>query len=237
MISRFTSTATGPSLKPSRSTKPPTERPSGTSVATPLTVISIGGETSIGGVKLPPFVRPSALARFLGIHARTLHAWMRQGRLASIRSPGGHMRLRLPDVRAFCEREGFPIPPFVSPPLRRVVVAGVSESASRAVGRALKTAAIQLEVFDSAYDGIVAASSKPTDLLVMGAPSSHFDAAAAIRAVKAGPTGGATRIVTLGASTRAGAEGHVAAGAVRALLRSGERDLPGVVRELLALGG
>src|SRR5271166_6741424 len=112
-------------------TSPVTVRPSGTSVVTPLTVISIGSMTTIAPVTLPPLVKPSALARFWGINVKTLHGWIQQGRLAALRSPGGHVRLRVADVRAFCEREGLAVPPFVAPALRRTVVAGASEAAAR----------------------------------------------------------------------------------------------------------
>jgi excisionase family DNA binding protein len=200
-----------------------------------LTVISIADETTIPPVMPPPLVKPSALARFWGIHTKTLHGWIQQGRLAALRSPGNHVRVRIADVRAFCEREGLPVPPFVAPALRKTVVAGTSEAASRAVARALKGAPVGLEVFQSPYEGVVAAASTPTDLLVMGASLARFDAAAAIRALKASPAGAKVLVVVVGVGTRAGSTLLESAGAARALGRSSERDLPTVVRELLSL--
>src|SRR5580704_7568486 len=155
----------------------------------PFTVISIAGITTIGRVTPPPLVRPSALARFWGIHTKTLHGWIQQGRLAALRSPGNHLRLRVADVRAFCEREGLAIPPFVAPVITRVVVAGAPEPTSRALTRAVKGASVGVEVYASPYDGIVAAASGPTRLLVLGVSHARFDAAAAIRALKASPAG------------------------------------------------
>lgn len=209
-------------------------RPSGTSWLTPLTVISIAGKSNTRPVTPPPLVRPSALARFWGIHPKTLHGWISQGRLAALRSPGNHVRLRVADVRAFCEREGLPVPPFVTPPPRRAVLAGASEAATRALARALK-GSVTLDTFASPYDGLVAAASAPTDLLALGVSFPRFDAGAAIRALKSSPASAGVVVVAFGVPTRAGAAALESAGAARALGRASERELPSVVRELLAL--
>jgi hypothetical protein len=182
----------------------------------------------------PPLVRPSALARFWGIHPKTLHGWVQQGRLPALRSPGNHLRLRVADIRAFCERERLPVPPFVTPPPRKAVVGGASEVLARALSRALKAAAV-LDVFESPYDALVAAASGPADLLALGAGFPRFDAGAAIRALKRAAPGSAVVVVAFGVPTRAGAVALEAAGAARVLSRAGERELPAVVRELLAL--
>jgi excisionase family DNA binding protein len=202
-----------------------------------LTVISIAGETTIAAVTPPPLVRPSALARFWGIHTKTLHGWIQQGRLAALRSPGNHVRLRVADVRAFCEREGLPVPPFVAPTSRRAVVAGVPETVSRALARALKGSAVSLHACESPYEGLVLAASTAVDLLVLGSSFPRFDAAAAIRALKASPAGAKTAVVAVGAPTRAGQDLLEAAGATRSLGRSSERELPAIARDLLGLLG
>jgi excisionase family DNA binding protein len=181
-------------------------------------------------------VRPSDLARFWGIHTKTLHGWIKQGRLVALRSPGNHVRLRAADVRAFCEREGRTIPPFVEPPSRRAVVAGASEAAARAVSRALKGTAVSLEVCENPYEGVIAAASGSTDLLALGVSFPKFDGAAAIRALKRSAAGARTVVVAFGVPTRAGAELLESAGAARALGRANERDVASVVRELLAIG-
>jgi excisionase family DNA binding protein len=183
-------------------------------------------------------VRPSALARFWGIHIKTLAAWIQQGRLAALRSPGNQLRLRVADVRAFCEREGMPIPPFVTPPPKRAVLAGLSDAGARALGRSLKSASVSLVVTDDPYSGLVATAAAPTALLVIGAAFPRFDAAAAVRAVTAvtyGPSADGLVVAVVGASTRAAAERLREAGAARVLSRGYERELPAVVRELLAL--
>ena len=94
----------------------------------------------------PALLKPSQLARFWELNPRTLHLWIREGRLPAIRSPGNHFRLRVADVRAFCEREGLPVPPFVSPPPRRVVVGAAAAPLRRALARSLKTATVLARV-------------------------------------------------------------------------------------------
>jgi excisionase family DNA binding protein len=183
-------------------------------------------------VKLPPLVRPSALARFWAIHPRTLHTWIQQGRLAALRSPGNHVRLRVADIRAFCEREGMPVPPFVTPPPRRAVVAGASEPTARAIARALKGAA-HVEIIGGPYEGLVACSAAPTDLLVLCVSFPRFDAGAAVRALKGSPAGARLAVVVFGVPTHAAASLLTEAGAAQALVRARERDLPAVAREVL----
>jgi excisionase family DNA binding protein len=197
-------------------------------------VISIAGEANTPPVTPPPLVRPSALARFWAIHPKTLHTWIQQGRLPALRSPGNHVRLRVADIRAFCEKEGLPVPPFVAPPPRRAVVAGASEATARALARALRSA-VQLEVVAGPYEGLVAAASAPADLLALAVSFPRFDAASAIRALRGSPAGAAIVVVAFGVPTRAAVEVLEAAGATRALGRARERDLPAVARELLAL--
>src|SRR6516164_2464292 len=104
----------------------------------------------------PTLLRLSQLARFWEKNPRTIQTWIRQGRLAAIRSPGNHFRVRVADVRAFCEREGMPVPPFVAPPLRRVVLAAASLPLRRAIARVLKTG-VALHPFADPYEALLAA--------------------------------------------------------------------------------
>jgi hypothetical protein len=128
-----------------------------------------------------------------------------------------------------------PVPPFVSPPPKRTVVAGVSEAAARGLARGLKSAPVALVVHGDPYEGLVAAAAAPTALLVLGVSAARFDAAAAIRALTSGILAEGVTIAAVGAPTRAAAERLLTAGATRVLPRSYERDLLALVRELLAL--
>ena len=196
-----------------------------------------------------PLVRVSQLARFWELNPATVVGWIRSGRLAAIRSPGNHFRVRVADVRAFCEREGMPLPPFVAPPVRRVVAAALPQAARRALARALKAPGVALEAPDDPYDALVAAAaSSPapapgaggvagaTALVVLPAAHAGFDAPAAVAALRRAPGPvGAVPVVAFGAATRAQAAALADAGATHVLLRAQTDDLPGLARGLLGL--
>jgi len=177
----------------------------------------------------PSLLRLSQLARFWEVNARTLMTWIEQGRLAAIRSPGNHYRVRVADVRAFCEREGRPVPPFVAPAQRRVVTAV-------AALRNTKLPGVVVEAHGDPYGAIVASAHETTALLVLPASAAHFDTAAAVAALRRVRSASSMAIVVVGAPP-ARASALLAAGATRVLPRRGARpdDLPRVLRELLTL--
>jgi excisionase family DNA binding protein len=179
-------------------------------------------------------LRLSELARFWGKNTRTIQTWIRQGRLAAIRSPGNHFRVRIADVRAFCERENLPVPPFVSPPPRRIVTAGLSAPAQRAMARALRSPGLVLETYDDPYDALLAAAREAA-LVAIPARTRSFDPGSAIAAMRRCDATGRAAIVAFGAATRAHAASLAQAGATRVLTRAEQDDLPRVVRELLGV--
>jgi excisionase family DNA binding protein len=46
------------------------------------------------------FFTPGEVARMLRVHPKTVTRWAADGRISSIRTPGGHRRFRADDVRA-----------------------------------------------------------------------------------------------------------------------------------------
>ena len=178
-------------------------------------------------------VRLSQLARFWELHVRTLQLWIREGRLAAIRSPGNHFRVRVADVRAFCVRENMAIPPFIAPRTRRVVVAGASAATRRALARGLRAAV--LEAAADPYEALVTAATAPTDLLALGAGGPRFDALAAVRAVKKHPATAAIAVVAFDVASRPLGRALERAGAVRALPAGWTAErLAAAIAELLA---
>ncbi|WP_442927768.1 MerR family DNA-binding transcriptional regulator [Microbacterium sp. MMO-20] len=51
-------------------------------------------------------ISTSAAAALLGVHPQTLRQYERQGAITSLRTPGGHRRFRLGDVRALAADSG-----------------------------------------------------------------------------------------------------------------------------------
>jgi excisionase family DNA binding protein len=184
----------------------------------------------------PALIRPSELARFWELNPRTLHIWIREGRLLAIRSPGNHFRLRAADVLAFCEREGLPVPPFVSPPPRRVILASAPPPLRRAVARALETG-VAIEAHADPYAAIVAAAAEPTAILALSARPPHFDVLAAVRAFKRTPATTALVVVAFDVPSRPQVVALEQAGAARAIAAAQTGDLlPGVLEALLGPG-
>jgi len=186
---------------------------------------------------LPPpaltrLLRPSQLARFWELHPATVHLWIVQGRLPAIRSPGNHFRVRIADARAFCEREGMPVPPFVAPPPDRVVVMTASAAVRRALARGLKGVAA-IEAFSNPFEAVVAVASAPTTLLALDLEGPSFDAVAAVRAVKRTSARPKTRVAAFNVETQALAAALEKAGADRVLLSAEEADLVPALRALV----
>jgi CheY-like chemotaxis protein len=185
----------------------------------------------------PALIRPSQLARFWELNPRTLHIWIREGRLLAIRSPGNHFRLRVADVLRFCEHEGLPVPPFVSPAPGRVVLAAASPSLRRALARAVKATAV-VHAFADPYEALVAAAAEPTQILALGVGAPHFDAVAAIRALRSTPTTTSVIVVAFDVTSRPQAAALQKAGASRAIVSGQTRDLlPVALGELLGSRG
>jgi excisionase family DNA binding protein len=195
----------------------------------------MGAEPNIVVTAPPALLRPSQLARFWELNPRTLHVWIREGRLPAIRSPGNHFRLRIADVRAFCEREGLPVPPFVSPPSRRVVVGAAPLPLRRAVSRAIRAAAV-LHAFADRYEALVAAVAERTEIFATSAQPG-FDAVAAARALTGTPATSHVTVVAFDVPTRAQAVALEKAGAARAILEAKTGELlPGILADLLGRG-
>jgi excisionase family DNA binding protein len=121
-------------------------------------------------------VRPSELARFWGLHPRTVNGWIKSGRLPGLRSPGDHFRLRVEDVRAFCAAEGRPIPPFAQEKEETLLAIGRDPALKRALRKAGK-----LTWFEDVYLGLVSAARMRASLVVLDATA--LDAERATRAL------------------------------------------------------
>jgi excisionase family DNA binding protein len=181
-----------------------------------------------------PLVKPSELARFWGLHPRTITTWIREGRLAATRSPGEHYRVRVADVRALCERESLPFPAFLLPPSRAVMLVGANDAERRALRRALKAGAT-LTTFDDPYAGLFAAAREPPALFALGVASRSLDAEAAVHALRALDAWSSVPIVAFDAPNAARCEALVRAGANVALPRSRRAELARTALHLLGI--
>jgi len=51
-------------------------------------------------------MHPSHVAQVYGVDSKTVTRWANQGKVASIKTPGGHRRYRKADVRALLNGDG-----------------------------------------------------------------------------------------------------------------------------------
>lgn len=174
-------------------------------------------------------LRLSQLARFWEKNPRTIQSWIRLGRLAAIRSPGGHFRVRVADVRAFCEREGMPLPPFAAPRVRRVVVAGA------ALARAVRIAGVTVEAHEDPCAALLAAADGSAAGLVLPASSDAMDVAAALAALRRHAATRALPVIVAGKTTRARARILEHAGATHVVAGTDAAALAAALRESLRL--
>jgi len=56
---------------------------------------------------LPAMLTPAELATMVGVDPKTVSAWARDGRIAAVRTPGGHRRFPPATVLAFMSEAGF----------------------------------------------------------------------------------------------------------------------------------
>jgi excisionase family DNA binding protein len=174
-------------------------------------------------------LRLSQLARFWEKNPRTIQSWIRVGRLAAIRSPGGHFRVRVADVRAFCEREGMPLPPFAAPPLLRVVVAGA------ALARSLRIAGVTIDAHEDPCAALLAAADGSAAALVLPPSSDALDVAAALAALRRRAATRELPVIVAGKTTRARARALEQAGATHVVAGAGAAALAAALRESLRL--
>ncbi|HEX8796839.1 MAG TPA: helix-turn-helix domain-containing protein [Polyangiaceae bacterium] len=174
-------------------------------------------------------LRLSQLARFWEKNPRTIQSWIRLGRLAAIRSPGGHFRVRVADVRAFCEREGMPLPPFAAPAVRRVVVAGA------ALARSVRIAGVTVEAREDPCAALLAVADGSAAALVLPPSAGSVDVAAAVAALRRHAATRSLPVIVAGKTTRTRARTLEQAGATRVLGAADGASLPAVLRASLGL--
>jgi excisionase family DNA binding protein len=179
-----------------------------------------------------PLLRPSQLARFWELHPKTVYLWIREGRLAAVRTPGDQFRLRAADVRAFCETARMPLPPFVVPAARRAHVAASGPSL-RSLKRALKQAGAEIDAFDRSIDALFAAVASPPALLVLDAGIGGVDLEGALVALRRRAATARVPIVIFNVASAAKAEALVRAGATHAIARGRDRDALVHITEIL----
>jgi excisionase family DNA binding protein len=180
-----------------------------------------------------PLVRPSRLARFWELHPKTLYVWIREGRLAAVRTPGDQFRLRPADVRAFAESAGLPVPPFILAAPRCAHAAASAGTWLRALRRALKDAEVALDVHERSLDAVLAAVATPPALLTLDAGLGGLDLDEAVRALRRREATARLPVVIVNVASAARADALLRAGATNAHVKGKEKDALSEIARIL----
>ncbi len=177
-----------------------------------------------------PFVRPSELARHWGVHPRTVTAWIKDGRLPGVRTPGDQFRVRTDDIIGFCEANGLQPPPWAMPATRQLLLAGAPASLARAARRAARAIGVEAKALPT-FDALFAAISRPPDVLLLDARSASVDIEDAVRALRKSIR--ATKLLVAFASAPR-TESLLRAGAARVMLDGeAEREIVATALQLV----
>jgi excisionase family DNA binding protein len=129
-------------------------------------------------------LRPSELARIWELHPKTVYLWIREGKLPAIKTPGAQYRVRSDDARAYCEKNGLPMPRSLARPAGVVGAIGKASPALRALAKACKARGTELVTWPSALEGLLAVAGDTPDVLVIDVKCDDVKIAHALRALK-----------------------------------------------------
>jgi len=129
-------------------------------------------------------LRPSELARMWELHPKTVYLWIREGKLPAIKTPGAQYRVRSDDARAYCEKNGLPMPRALASPAGTVAAIGKPSPAMRALAKACKARGTTFLTWASALEGLLAVAGETPDVLVIDSKCDDVKVAHALRALK-----------------------------------------------------
>jgi len=123
--------------------------------------------------------------------------WIRAGKLAASRTPGGHYRVAREDFLRFLLAYKFPIPEQLEEEGKRVLVIDDDRPLAETIAQTLQEVGYQVSVaFDGYEAGVKMATRKP-DLLILDLIMPGMDGFAVCQRVKADPDGKRTKILAM----------------------------------------
>ncbi|MEZ4446165.1 MAG: response regulator [Polyangiaceae bacterium] len=174
------------------------------------------------------------VGRLLQVSRRSVNNWIEQGRLTAFRTPGGHRRVRVPDLVAFLVETGFPIPEDLSPfARRRIIVVDDDRHQLRAYGRLLAPYedVVELRLMERGIDALLMIGSFLPDLVVLDIVLPGLDGVEVCRRIKAGERTRHIDIVVCSGNVSPGVEAAVREAGARSCLRK-PIDSCQLIREL-----
>jgi CheY-like chemotaxis protein len=180
----------------------------------------------------------SAVARHMGVTGASVANWIDQGLLKAGRTPGGHRRVEVRDLREFLTRQKLAIPPELDGRASRILVVDDEPAVRKWIVQELRERRPDVELLE-AGDGFSAgelvATWKP-DVVLLDLRMAGLDGHQVCRRIKANQ---ATRHIEVIAVTALGTPGdrkRILAAGARACLGK-PLDMEALLRELDAVLG
>jgi len=128
----------------------------------------------------------SDVAKLLGLHVNTLKNWVRDGKLPSFRTIGGHYRIRAEELASALRERGIPIPEALEKmTTKHVYVVNAAEEARAFIVDALKKIGnVEVACFKCGVDALLAMGAKMPAAVVWDSSQNDVDPAGLLRSLK-----------------------------------------------------
>jgi excisionase family DNA binding protein len=184
-------------------------------------------------LRVMALLRPSELARIWELHPKTVYLWIREGKLPAIKTPGAQYRVRTSDVRAYCEKNGLPMPRTIASPAGSIAVLGKPSPSQRALAKACKARGTAIMLWPNALEGLLSIASETPDIVAIDAEVADVKLTDAIRALKKTARTAHVPVVVYDTAPRAGTTALSKLGASSVHARGKTDDLLRAVVDLL----
>jgi excisionase family DNA binding protein len=178
-------------------------------------------------------LRPSELARIWELHPKTVYLWIREGKLPAIKTPGAQYRIRSDDARAYCEKNGLPMPRAIASPAGSVAVLGRPSVSQRALAKACKARGTGVVTWPSTLEGLLSIANEAPDVIAIDAEASDVKVTDALRALRKTARTSKVPVVVYDTAPRAGTTALTKLGASAIVTRGKTEDLVQAVVDLL----
>jgi excisionase family DNA binding protein len=123
------------------------------------------------------------VARLLGLHANTLKNWVRDGKIPSFRTLGGHYRIRASELAAALREHGIPVPPELEGEKKRIFVVHPEPGVRDTLERNLEPMGA-VSCFESGAEALMEMGSRRPNFIIWNACQSDVDTVSMINAAR-----------------------------------------------------
>ncbi|MFA6450002.1 MAG: helix-turn-helix domain-containing protein [bacterium] len=140
------------------------------------------------------------VAKLLGLHVNTLKNWVRDGKLPSFRTIGGHYRIRVDELVAALREKGIPVPEALLETSRKDVFVVHPKDDERVEIERNLSAAGQLNVtcFDCGVEALMAMGRNMPAVIVWDAARKDVDVVTVLRSLRSKETAHRVDMVLIG---------------------------------------